>query len=131
MKKRYWIALGVILFIIIQVVVIVFAFKQDQNIVLDDTYLAVFKSESGERVNSTYIFVKKDKKNKKKYKYINTISTPEGYDGVSWKEEIVKKGTLKKRKDIYKIAEKHGAYSYVYYEDGKVYSIDEFKTMFK
>ena len=131
MKKRYWIALWVIIFIIIQVVVIIFAFKQDQNIVLDDTYLAVFRTESGERVNSTYLYVKKDKKGKKKYKYINTVSTHSGYDDVEWNEEIVKKGTLKKKKDIYKKAEKHGAYSYVRYEDGKVYSIDEFKTMFK
>ena len=132
MKKWQIITLAII-FIISQIIIIIYAYQQDQDVVLSDKYLAVFRSESGERVNSTYLFVVKDKKNKnkKKYKYINTVSKTSGYDSTMWKEEITKKGTLKKRKDIYKKAEKHGAYSYVLYEDGKVYSIDEFKTMFR
>ena len=131
MKKWQMITL-VVLFIISQIAIIVYSYQQDQDVLLDDNYIAVFRTESGERVNSTYLYAKKDKKKKKKikYKYINTVSTPSGYDAVSWKEEITKKGTLKKKKDIYKKAEKHDAYSYVLDKDGKVYSVDEFKEKF-
>ena len=133
--KRWQVITLVVLFIISQIAIIIYAYQQDQDVLLDDNYLAVFRTESGERVDSTYLYAikekkKKNKKAKYKYKYINTTSTPSGYDAVSWKEEITKKGTLKKKKDIYKKAEKHGAYSYVLYKDGKVYSIDEFKEMF-
>ena len=131
--KKWQVITLVVLFIISQIAIIVYAYQQDQDVLLDDNYIAVFRTESGERVNSTYLFAKKDKKkkNKIKYKYINTVSTPSGYDAVSWKEEITKKGTLKKKKDIYKKAEKHDAYSYVLDKDGKVYSIDEYKEIFK
>ena len=133
MKKRYFILLAIII-AIIQIVFVVYSYNQDQDIELSDNYIAVFKGETGERVNSTYVYVKykgKGKKKKKQYKYINTVSTLNGYDSTSWSEEITKKGTLKKNKKIYEIAKKHGAYSYVKYEDGNIYSIEDFKKMFR
>jgi hypothetical protein len=133
MKKRYFILLAVLI-VIIQVIFVVYSYNQDNDIELSNDYVAVFKGESGERVNSTYVFVKKKGRGKKKkytYKYINTVSTMEGYDSTIWNEKITKKGTLKKKKKIYDIAKKNNAYSYVKYEDGNIYSIGEFKKMFK
>lgn len=129
MKKTYLIALAIIL-VIIQIIFVVYSYNQDNSIKLSNDYLAVFRGETGEKVNSTYLYVKKKGK-KKTYKYINTVSTLSGYDSTNWDTKITKKGTLKKKKDIYKKAKEHDAYSYVKYEDGKIYTIDEFKGMFR
>ncbi len=128
--KKWQVITILVIFILLLVGVVLYDYQQDQDVVFDNNYLAVFRTESENRVSSTYLFVKEDKKGKKKYQYMNTISTLSGYDSFAWTEEITKKGTLKKKKDIYKKAKKHGAYSYVLYEDRKVYSIDEFKKMF-
>ena len=129
MKKRYLLLLA-LLIIIIQIIFIVYSYKQNNDIHLSNDYIAVFKSETGEKVYSTYIYLK-TKKKKKTYKYINTISKPNGYDSINWNEKITKKGTLKKKKKAFDIAKKNGSYSYVKYKDGKIYSIEEFKKVFK
>ncbi len=131
MKKNALIIL-IIGLVIAQIAIIAYAFTNENEQIVKDDYVAVFKGESGETVHSTYLYVtKKGKKKKKKYSYINTISKLSGYDSTNWKEEIVKQGTLKKKKKIFEIAEKNEAYSYVRFEDGKVYSIEEFRKMFK
>lgn len=137
MKKRYLFTILAVLIVITQIIFVVYSYNQDNDIEFSDDYIAVFKGETGERVDSTYIYLKvkekgKGKKKKKEYKYkfINTTSTMEGYDSTNWNEKITKKGTLKKKKDAFKKAKKHGAYSYVKYKD-KIYSIEEFKEIFK
>lgn len=130
MKKNAVIIL-IIGLILAQVTIIAYSYINDDKAVVKDDYIAVFKSESGESVNATYLYVTKKKNKKKKYTYINTKSTYSGYDSTNWTEKITKTGTLKKRKKIFEIAKKNNAYSYVRYEDGKIYSIEEFKKMFK
>ena len=130
MKKNAVIILLIGL-ILAQVAIIAYSYINDDKAVVKDDYIAVFKSESGESVNATYLYVTKKKNKKKKYTYINTKSTYSGYDSTNWTEKITKTGTLKKRKKIFEIAKKNNAYSYVRYEDGKIYSIEEFKKMFK
>ena len=130
MKKNAVIIL-IIGLILAQVTIIAYSYIYDDKAVVKDDYIAVFKSESGESVNATYLYVTKKKNKKKKYTYINTKSTYSGYDSTNWTEKITKTGTLKKRKKIFEIAKKNNAYSYVRYEDGKIYSIEEFKKMFK
>ena len=130
MKKNAVIIL-IIGLILAQVAIIAYSYINDDKAVVKDDYIAVFKSESGESVNATFLYVTKKKKKKKKYTYINTKSTYSGYDSTNWTEKITKTGTLKKRKKIFEIAKKNNAYSYVRYEDGKIYSIEEFKKMFK
>ena len=72
------------------------------------------------------------KKNKTTYKYINTTSTTSTYDSVVSEEKINKKGSTKKKKKIFEIAKKHNAYSYVKdIKEDKIYTIDEFKDIFK
>lgn len=128
MKKSLWIIL-IICFIFIQVAFITYSHINNKQTTISGDYIAVFKGESGEKVNSTYLYSQKKGK-KKIYKYINTESTSYGYDSTNWEEEITKTGVLKNRKQIFEIAKKNNAYSYVRYEDGKIYSIEEFKGMF-
>ena len=130
MKKNAVIIL-IIGLILAQVAIIAYSYINDDKAVVKDDYIAVFKSESGESVNATYLYVTKKKNKKKKYTYINTKSTYSGYDSTNWTEKITKTGTFNKRKKIFEIAKKNNAYSYVRYEDGKIYSIEEFKKMFK
>lgn len=128
--KKNTLVIIIISLILAQAAIIAYSYTTDNEMIVKDDYIAVFKGESGETVNSTYMYVKKKKK-KKVYSYINTTSNLSGYDSTNWTEKITKKGKLKKRKKIFEIAKKNNAYSYVKYEDGKIYSIEEFKKMFR
>ena len=130
MKKNILILLiGIIISLSICTFIIFFIGKHDNN-EIPNNYIAVFKGETAEVVNTTYIYEKKKGK-KKTYKYINTIGKSTGYDSAEWNEEIVKKGKVKKKKKVFEIAEKNNAYSYVkYIKDNKIYSIEEFKKVF-
>ena len=98
MKKNTLIIL-IIGLVLAQIAIIVYSYTTDNKAVVKDDYIAVFKGESGETVNSTYLYVSK-KKNKKKFTYINTTSTYSGYDSTNWNEKITKTGTLKKKIQI-------------------------------
>ena len=134
MKKIIFIVL-LLAIIIMNVVIISYTYLKEDKTTIKDNYVAVFKGETGEIAKSTYVYrVTKKKKGKKiiTYKYTNTTSTINGYDSTNWKEEVTKKGKVKKLKDLYKVAEKNEAYSYVkYMEDGEIYSIEDFKKIFK
>ena len=130
MKKKYLITL-IIAIIIFETITVMYSYKQPEQNVIPKDYIAVFKGEYGETVYSTYLYSKKNKKKKKDYYYINTISTLTGQDSTNWQEEVTKKAKLKKKKKIYEIAKKNKADSYIKYEDGKIYSIEDFKKMFR
>lgn len=104
--------------------------RKDDNTIPND-YIIAFKGESAETVHTTYIYEEKKKK-KTNYKYINTISITNTYDSVAINEKVVKKGTTKKKKKVFEIAKKNKANSYVkYIKEDKIYTIDEFKDVFK
>ncbi len=71
MKKRYLFIVLAVLIVITQIVFVVYSYNQDNDIEFSDDYIAVFKGETGEMVNSTYIYLKVKKKYK--YKFINNI----------------------------------------------------------
>ena len=105
--------------------------EKNNDTTIPTDYIIVFKNESAEMVNTTYVY-EVIKKKKKTYKYINTTSTTGTYDSVTAEEKITKKGSTKKKKKIFEIAKKHNAYSYVKdIKEDKIYSIDEFKNVFK
>ena len=133
MKKFYLIVFIVILLISsIATCSFVYISEKDKDNTIPTDYIIVFKSESAESVNTTYVYEVIKKKKKTTYKYINTISTTSTYDSVISKEKVIKKGTAKKKKKIFEIAKKHNAYSYVKdIKEDKIYSIDEFKNVCK
>lgn len=130
MKKLLWIFI-IILVIIIEAGMIVYSYVKDYSSDIPDEYILLFKGESAETVYSTYIYKTKIGK-KIQYKYINTVSTSNGYDSTNWEEKIIKKGKFNKKSKVYEIAEKNNAYSYAkFYNDDKIYSIEEMKERFK
>ena len=131
MNKIKWIVL-ISFIIVINIVIISISLHQDEKIEkIPDNYIAAFKAEDAETVKTTYLYQKKSGK-KIKYQYVNTIITTDPYDDTITQEKIVKTGKLKKKKDIFKIAKKHGAYSYVRIkEDDNIHSIEELEGMWK
>ena len=132
MKKSSLIILVSILLISVTAIcTIAYINEKDEDNTIPDNYIIVFKGESAETVHTTYVYEVKKKK-KVNYKYINTVSTTSTYDSTAIQEEVVKKGTVKKKKKVFEKAKKNNAYSYVkYIKDDKIYTIEEFKDIFK
>lgn len=132
MKKNSLIILiSLLLISVIVICSVVYIQERDIDNTIPDNYIIVFKGESAETVHTTYVY---DivKKKKTTYKYINTISTTSTYDSMAIQEEVIKKGTVKKKKKVFEKAKKNNAYSYVkYIKDDKIYSVEEFKDIFK
>lgn len=133
MKKIYLIILIVILFVsAVATCTFVYINEKNKDNTIPSDYIIVFKSESAEVVHTTYVYEVVKKKKKTTYKYINTTSTTSTYDSIVAKEKINKKGSTKKKKKVFEIAKKHGAYSYVKdIKEDKIYTIDEYKNVFK
>ena len=130
MKKIYWI-IFVAVIVILEIGIVTKSYMSDTKNDIPSNYIAIFKGETSSVVHTTYLY--KDKKgNTIEYKYINTISTLEGYDSGEWHEKVTKKGTIKKKNKIYEIAEKNEAYTYAKFSnDDQIYSVEEFKKLFK
>jgi len=128
MKKIYFL-ISIALFIIVEALIL--ATVSYKNNTIPDNYKIIFKGESGEIVYTTYYYEKKKGK-KYTYKYINTVSSYQGYDSGSWQEKIIKKGKINKKNKIIEIAEKNNATSYVKYKkEDKIYTLEDFKNIFK
>lgn len=132
MKKNSLIILiSLLLIAVIVICAVVYIQESDIDNTIPDNYIIVFKGESAETVHTTYVY-EIVKKKKTTYKYINTISTTSTYDSTAIQEEVIKKGTVKKKKKVFEKAKKNNAYSYVkYIKDDKIYSVEEFKDIFK
>ena len=132
MKKNSLIILiSLLLIAVIVICAVVYIQESDIDNTIPDNYIIVFKGESAETVHTTYVY-EIVKKKKTTYKYINTISRTSTYDSTAIQEEVIKKGTVKKKKKVFEKAKKNNAYSYVkYIKDDKIYSVEEFKDIFK
>ena len=132
MKKNSLIILiSLLLISVIVICTVVYIQEREIDNTIPDNYIIVFKGESAETVHTTYVY-EIVKKKKTTYKYINTISTTSTYDSTAIQEEVIKKGTVKKKKKVFEKAKKNNAYSYVkYIKDDKIYSVEEFKDIFK
>jgi len=133
MKKSLIIKLLIIIFFIETIIIYSISINKNikNEVKIDEKYecIAIFKGESLQNINTTYLLVKKDKKNYK-YKYINTIILLNKDEQVEIKEEIIKKDKIKKIEKIFEVAKNNNAYSYVKNnEDNKIYTIDEYKNI--
>lgn len=129
MKKIKWIILA-ISFILVNTIITIISFQRLDQQIIPSNYMAIFRGESGDIVHSTYLYEKTDKK-RKKYNYINTVTTFNGYDSTIWKEHVLKKGKIKKKNNILEIAQKNHAYDYVKYKNDQFYTIEEFNNLLK
>ena len=97
MKKNSLIILiSLLLISVIVICTVVYIQERDIDNTIPDNYIIVFKGESAETVHTTYVY-EIVKKKKTTYKYINTISTTSTYDSTAIQEEVIKKGTVKKK----------------------------------
>ena len=126
------------LIVIILIVVIVFVTLgfclflkyQDSNNIPND-YIAVFNGGSGEITYSTYIYKIHNGHANYGFEYINTTNTTVSWGSSERKIKITDKGEVTWTDDVFAIAKKNNAYTYVKLpNNNKIYSIDEFMTMF-
>ena len=87
-----------------------------------DGYIAVFNGGAGEITYSTYVYKIDNGQANYGFKYVNTINTTESWGSPNWNIKVVKTGTVDWTDDVFKVAEEHGAYSYVIY-NGQNYTI--------
>lgn len=93
---------------------------------IPDNYIAVFNGGYGEVTYSTYVY-----KLKKGYKYINTTNTTVSWGSTERVQKITGKGKVKLTTDVFPIAEKNNAYSYVMMAGSdRAYTIEEFRAIF-
>lgn len=114
-------------FIVILVLIICILILKSNN-KIPDNYIAVFHGGTGEITYETYIY--KNKNDNSKVNYINVTSTTVSYGSAKWKHKITKRGVSSK-KDIFEIAKKNNAYSYVTISSGsETYSVNQYKKIF-
>lgn len=136
MKKKLLLCLLVIIVIICIVVGCFFILNKKDNTSssddkIPDGYIAVFHGGVGEQTYETYIYKIDNGHANSGFKYINVTSTTKEYGSSEWKREITGKGKVQWTDDVFPVAEKNGAYSYVTVPDSdKTYTIEEFQRMF-
>ena len=95
---------------------------------VDEQYIAYFEGGNDKITYRTYIYKINNNQDNYGFRYTNTIiKTIDGKE----QEEIVGEGEVSWTDDVFVVAKKHGAYSYVKYNGkDKKYTIDEFASMF-
>ncbi len=98
---------------------------------IPDNYIAVFHGGAGEIVYETYIYKVDNKQSNYGFNYINVTKTTKSYGSDEWNAKVTKRGTVSWTDEVFSVAEKNYAYSYVTLpNDSKTYTIEEFMTMF-
>ncbi len=127
----------IILIIIVAVVVNILVFnmtKPKKNEVSDtipEGYISVFHGGSEEQIYETYIYKLHNNKPNYGYNYINVNKTTKQDGSSEYDIEITGRGTLEWSDEVFDIASKNNAYSYVTLPDSDdKYSIEEYIKMF-
>ena len=79
---------------------------------IKDGYFAVIHGGVGERTYETYVY-----KTDVGYKYVNVTSTTVSWGSPEWERKVNARGKATTREEIAKIADKHGANSFVTYDE--------------
>ena len=129
-KRRLFILIGSII-IIVAILVFFIINVNTNNSTIPDGYIAVFHGGSGEIVFETYIYKEDNDHYNFGFKYINVTKITESYGSSKWKTRVTKKGYVQWTDDVFEIAKKHGAYSYVTEPNSTdTYSIEQFRQRF-
>lgn len=94
---------------------------------IPDDYIVVFYGITDEIIYSTYIYKMENGYENYGFEYISTMKSSE-----SSKEnlKIIDKGNIVWTDEIFTVAKKNNAYSYVKSSDGKICSIEDFMGIF-
>lgn len=116
-----------LVFYILILVVLILSLNKRNEIPQD--YLFVFNGGSWEVTYSTYIYKIDNGHSNYGFKYINTTNTTKSYGSSEIVQKITKTGTLMWTEEVFTVAKKNNAYSYVLVR-GKKYTPEEFAPMF-
>ena len=131
MKKYKKIVLIIIMVIVIIGVIITISYNLCFKNYIPDNYIAVFHGGSGEQTYSTYIYKINNNQANSGFKYINTTNNTTYWGSSKRDIKVTSKGTVQWTDDVFTIAKKNNAYSYVNLpNDKKSYTIEEFQSMF-
>ena len=96
---------------------------------IPDGYICVFNGGAGEITYSTYIYKNKNYSANYGFDYINTTNTTKSWGSSEWTTKITSKGTAGWTEEVFEVAKRNNAYSYVE-ENGQIYSIEEYMNRF-
>jgi hypothetical protein len=106
-----------------------FVSRESTSNIIPSGYICVFNGGSGEVTYSTYIYKNKKYSDNYGFDYINTTNTTKSWGSSEWNQKITSRGTAGWTDEVFEVARKNNAYSYVI-ENGKKYSIEEYMNRF-
>ena len=135
MKKNI-IIIGITILYLFSTLLISIQYIEHKNNNVNQNYKIVFRGETTDSINSTYIYkiikISRQKKKKKKiiyYKYINTVIKKDNVDYTNSLEKVTKKGYTKDIDEIKDIVEENGATTYAEInKDKSLIKIEEYKN---
>lgn len=133
--KIKYIIIGLIsVSVIVMILGIILILLNTNNVYSDkipDNYIAIFNGGSGEVTYQTYIYKIDNGQDNYGFKYINTTNTTKQWGSDEVNIKITGKGTVTWTDDVFMVAKKNNAYSFVITKDSKnTYTIEEFQGMF-
>lgn len=130
-SKKIWLV-GLVLVVIVSIIgVRFFSYSKDEDNNIPEDYIAVFNGGVGEVTYSTYIYKIDNGHANYGFKYINTTNTTVSWGSSEWKSKVTGRGEVTWTDEVFSVAKKNGAYSYVMLpNDSKTYTIEEFQIMF-
>ena len=127
-KGLIFIIIGVLLCFLLGIYLML-SVKENNEISSD--YIAVFHGGVGERTYETYIYKIDNDKHNMGFKYVNVTSTTTSWGSSKWNHKVTKRGTVDFTDDVFKVAEKNHAYSYVTVpKSNETYTIEQFQEKF-
>ena len=113
------------------IIVLLFLIIKPKGDNIPNDYIAIFNGGSGEITYSTYIYKIDNGQANMGFKYINTVNTTVSWGSPEWENKNTDSGEVTWTDDVFPVAKKHGAYSYVKIpNDDKTYTIEEFQERF-
>jgi hypothetical protein len=113
------------------IIVLLFLIIKPKGDNIPNDYIAIFNGGSEEITYSTYIYKIDNGQANMGFKYINTVNTTVSWGSPEWEIKITDSGEVTWTDDVFPVAKKHGAYSYVKIpNDDKTYTIEEFQERF-
>ena len=128
-KKVTIICLVIAVIILIIICANKFINRETTSGIIPDGYICVFNGGVGEVTYSTYIYKNKKYSDNYGFDYINTTNTTKSWGSSEWNQKITSRGTVGWTDEVFEIARKNNAYSYVE-EKGKIYTIEEYGNRF-
>lgn len=135
MDKKSILVITIIIISAVILNIVVFNISKPKNKIINDTvpegYISVFHGGSGEQLYETYIYKIQNDKPNYGFNYVNVIKTIKKSGSSEYDIKITSRGSLDWTDDVFDVASKNNAYSYVTLPNSdNTYTIDEYMKMF-